>query len=274
MKITKSFRHDSVQCFQFGSNPIREPKLYSHIYFVDGLLLDTGHRNMRKEVMSTVRDLPVSQIYITHHHEDHSANLGVLRDHFRCPTYSSWLCTQFMTAPPPISFAQWLSWGRADPDLQLIAEDRQLRTEHFLFEVIPIPGHAADMVALYERSKGWLFSSDLYVYHYIRYFMRAESMREQIASIKNILQLDFEVLFCSHNPQISGGKEKLLKKLQFFEDFYGQAASWYQKGYPAHRIFREMGLKENWQVRVLSQGNLSTMNMVRSVIRDEQRPQA
>ena len=88
--------------------------------------------------------------------------------------------------------------------------------------------------------------------------------------MKKVLTLDFEVMLCSHNPQFKNGKNRLEKKLQFFEDFYGEVAKLNHQGYSISSIIREMNLKRSWQIRILSLGELSTINMVRSVIRDEE----
>jgi len=65
-------------------------------------------------------------------------------------------------------------------------------------------------------------------------------------------------------------KERLKAKLQFLEDFYAKVSTLHQEGYTPQAIFNTLQLKENWQVKLLSGGDLSAMNMVRSVILDEQ----
>ena len=270
MKLTSSFKHDGIQGFKFGSWPFGKPKLFVHTFFVDGLLIDTGHSNMRKEVMQTLSPLEVNQIFITHHHEDHSGNLIAFQNHFKCPTYASSLCVELMKNPPPISFAQWLAWGKTAPNFNIIPEDKTINTPNHQFDLIPIPGHAIDMLGLYEKNKGWLFSGDLFVNDYIRYFMRNESMATQIESIKKVLKLDFEILMCNHNPQLNGGKKRLQNKLNFFEDLYGKVSDLHQKGFSVNAIIKALKIKRSTFIRILSTGNLSTVNMIKSIIRDEQ----
>ncbi len=270
MKQSLTFKHKEVQCFKFGSNPLGKPKMFSHIYYVDGLMIDTGHSNMQKEIFGCIKDLPVEQLFITHHHEDHTGNLAVFQAHFSCQTYSSPLCAEIMKNPPNISPAQKMTWGNRPANFNLIAKEGSLQTPNYSFEIIPIPGHAADMVCLYEANKGWLFSADLWVSSYIKYFMRAESMQEQIESIRKVLKLDFNILFCSHNPQFENAKNKLERKLQFFEAFYEKVSRWYHKGLSPKAILSQMGLKSDWQIRLMSLGELSTLNMIRAVVRDEE----
>lgn len=270
MKLASTYDHQGVQIFKFGSWPFGQPKMFCHCFFVDGLLIDTGHRNMQKEVLQALGGLKVDQIFITHHHEDHTGNVAELQAKFACPAFASAKCVELMKDPPPISFAQWLTWG-ARPAFPGLSETMdRLSSANYDFEVYPIPGHAEDMLCLYEREQGWLFSADLWVSDRIRYFMRPESVREQIQSIRKILELDFEVLFCSHNPQFKGGKQRLANKLQFFEDFYGKVATLYHQGMKPNQIMKTLGLKENWNIRLTSGGELSTLNMITAVIRDEQ----
>lgn len=244
--------------------------MFVHMFFVDGLLIDTGHYNMRKEILNTLQQLNVQQLFLTHHHEDHTANAGLLSQHFNCTVYASKKCAELMKHPPKISFVQQLIWGKAQAFISVITKDDYIETPNHRFDIIAAPGHAIDMVCLLEKNKGWLFSADLWVANRIKLLMSAESMAQQIESIKHILHYDFEVLFCSHNPQFSNGKTCLQQKLQFLQDFYGQAAYLYQQGNSAKAIFKKMNLKENKWVKFLSGGELCRLNMVLSVIRDEE----
>lgn len=268
MVISNAFKHDDVLGLKFGYQPIGKPSLYTHIYFIDGLLIDTGQRKAQKSILAEVQKLEVDQMFITHHHEDHSGNIVEIRELFSCDAFASELCCQMMKDPPEISLAQKLTWGDRESYDELIPKKDSIETPKFNFQIIPIPGHADDMVALYEPDMGWLFSADLYINSYIDYFLENESMQEQINSIQKILKLDFNEMFCSHKPQLTNGKRQLTKKLGFLESFFGDVSTLYQKGYSSSGIFKELGLKENWFVKFLSGGKLSKLNMVKSVIRD------
>lgn len=268
MFVHDHFQHDDVRAFRFGYHPLGKPTMFVHCFLVDGLMIDTGQSQARQAILDTLGQQPVEQIFITHHHEDHTGNLPQLRAQFGCPTYSSARCAEMMQDPPRISLAQKLVWGERPPDHDLTPIEDVLETSKHRFELIPIPGHAEDMVALYEPDRGWLFSADLYVHHRIKYFMASESMLGQIQSLKRVLALDFEVLFCAHNPQMAGGKDKVHQKLTFFEDFYGQVGQLHDQGYRTKAIFRQMELDEKWFTRILSGGHLSGLNMVRAAVRD------
>ena len=91
-----------------------------------------------------------------------------------------------------------------------------------------------------------------------------EIMKDQIESLKKITALDFDSLFCAHNPQLQNGKAKLQSKLQFLEDFHGRIKGFQTKGLDVNAIINEMGLKENYFMKAFCMGNLCMKNMVRS----------
>lgn len=63
-------------------------------------------------------------------------------------------------------------------------------------------------------------------------------------------------------------ESKLHQKLLFLESFFYNVASLYSQGYSESEIFKALGLKENIKIKYLSHGQLSKMNMVKSVIND------
>lgn len=268
MKVVETFHHKEIKGFKFGRSLFGKPTFYSHIYFIDGLLIDTGHRKMSKSIFATIKDLPVEQIFITHFHEDHSGNIAMLQNHFDCPVYGSQKCSEIMKAPPAISWSQKMAWGDRPSYKQIIPSESSIKTSDYNFTIYDTPGHAVDMVVLYEPSKKWLFSADLYVNSFIGYFLREESLVQQINSITEVLKLDFDVLLCGHNPQLKNGKAKLQKKLSFLQKFNDNVVIEYKKGKNAKEIMKVLNLREFRQVKVLSRGALSRENMVASAIRD------
>ena len=268
MVISESFQHKEVTGFKFGYHPFARPYLFVHAFYVDGLLIDTGQRKAIKEVMAATQGLDVQQIFVTHHHEDHSGNIPQLRQMHDCPAYAPAMTCEMMKVPPRMSFPRRLLWGVREPYNDLIPVSGQVKTNKYCFEVISTPGHAPDMAVLFEPDKKWLFSADLFVNTYIGYMLDDESIAAQIESTRKILKLDFEVMFCAHNPQLKQGKDQLAKKLNFLESFFDKVATQHQKGLSAKQIMKRLKLKEDWLVRTISGGQLSKLNMVKSVIRD------
>ncbi|MEL7006494.1 MAG: MBL fold metallo-hydrolase [Bacteroidota bacterium] len=256
MISSESFNFQEIECFRFGYNPIGKPFLFVNIYFVDGLLIDTGQSKAQKAILGTLERLDVKQIFITHHHEDHTGNILTLRDKFKCQVLASPRCCEVMKAPPPLSLAQKLVWGVRPSYSDLISTEEVLTTDNNRFSLIPIPGHAEDMVALYEPNMGWLFSADLYINSYIGYFLKSESIDQQITSLKKVLNIDFQTLFCSHNHPINDGKQKLDEKLDYLLNFRSKVIELYQQGNNTKQIFKLLKLKEHGFTYLISHGEL------------------
>lgn len=263
------FKYDDILALKYGYSPFFiNPILYTYIYYVDGLLIDTGQSKARKQIISDCSKLSINQIFVTHHHEDHTGNIIPLAKNHHCKVYGSKLCKEIMQVPPKISLAQKLVWGNRENYNEITAINKEIKTPQYTFEIIPIPGHAKDMLALYEPNKGWLFSADLYINSYIDYFIDNESVLQQINSIKKIIKLDFKVLFCSHNPQLNKPQNQLIKKLYFLESTFEKVEKLHKKGKSISSIQKELKLKENYFVKTLSGGKLSKRNMITSIIRD------
>ena len=271
MVVFEKLEHDDVLGLRFGHKLIGRPKLLVYLYYIDGLLIDTGQSKLRSRILRETQELEVDQMLITHYHEDHSGNILPLKERYQCTVYASDSCSQMMKDPPKISWVQKMTWGDREPVADLKPVGPELRTPKYHLEVMPIPGHSPDMIALYEPNRRWLFSADLYIHSYIGYFLRNESILEQINSLKMALKLDIEILFCSHQPLLSNPNEHLRKKLNFLESFYSKVATLRGQGFDARGIFKAMGLKENRFVKTLSGGQLSKMNMVESALRDHDR---
>lgn len=273
MVVREKLKYEDVLGFKYGYTPIGKPFLNTYIYFIDGLLIDTGQSNARQKIISDTNQLAIDQIFITHYHEDHTGNIKAIAKQNQCKVYGSKICSELMKNPPKISFAQKLGWGNRPNYNEIISQEKEIKTDRYTFQIISIPGHAADMIALYEPEKKWLFSADLFINSYISYFLYNESIMDQIISIKKILKLDFKVMFCSHNPQLTEPKEKLKKKLSYLENTFEDVQSLYSKGYSKGQIFKSLKMKENWLVKTLSLGQLSKLNMVHSIIRDIEKKQ-
>ncbi len=263
---------DPIQRFRWTSYLLgrRRYQMSVQAYFVDGLLIDTGPGILQAEVLADLSRLPIEQIFLTHHHEDHTGNLAALTaTQPEIPIYAHPKCAEIIQNPPAVSLVERLTWGihTAVQGIQPVGDT--LSTFKYQFTPIYTPGHAIDHLVLHEPNEGWLFSGDMYVHPYIAYFVANECMATQIASLKKMIALDFDRMLCSHSTEQRNGKALLQQKLQFFQTFSGRVLHWHQQGYPAKDIMRKMKLKERWMVRLLSGGWLSALNMVQSVVRAE-----
>lgn len=266
MKIVKKFEHGPVQGFRLGYSPIRwvEP-LSVCFYYIDGLLVDTGQRHMQKEVGELVKPLAVQQVFLTHHHEDHSGNVRFLKDQLQVPVYASKLAAEKVANSFPVLPYEQFWFGKIEPCPELTLVPEQLETNDYRFDVIATPGHSADLCILYEPNEGWLMAGDLYIGK-LKIFRKGENIRQHIETTKRILGLDFDVIFCGHNPVFKEGKQALVAKLEYLETIYGNVATLNRKGMSVKEIQRALRMKESSLIKLFTFWDVSVRNIIQSVV--------
>ncbi len=266
MGFIKEYRFGRVQAFETGRGYWgKEPLITAFCYLVDGVMIDTGIRHARKQVLQAHRLWPVHKVCLTHPHEDHSGNAAAMRGLWGVPVYGHALCVQKMAAPFSILPYQHLLLGKSDPvemeELPAVVDGETLK-------IVPIhtPGHCKDHTCYLVPEEGWLFSGDLFLGDAIKYFRSDEDLGAQIQSLRKVAALDFENLFCAHNPQPLEGKAHIVSKLSFLEDLYGNIAHLHSSGMGPKGIMRNLGIKDRWVVGCMTMGNVSASNMVRSAL--------
>lgn len=239
------------------------------MYYLDGLLVDTAQRHMQPEVLDFLRPLPVQQIVLTHYHEDHSGNADFLRKQFQVPLYASQLTAERVAHSFPILPYEHFWFGQIEPCSDVLPLPAQIHTEHYQFQCMHTPGHSDDHHILYAPKEGWIFSGDFYIGK-LKIFRRGENIRQHMQSARLVLNLDFDTLFCGHNPVFKGGKSALQAKLTYLETIYGKVEDLYRQGKPEGTIQKELQMKETILVKFLTFQDASVRNIIRSVIENIQ----
>ncbi len=161
---------------------------------------------------------------------------------------------------------QHVFWGPAD---QVEVEHYQelIESGGYTFRPLHCPGHSKDMSCFFVEEEGWLFSGDLCLADKVKFFRVDENFAEQIDSLTKLLDYDFDKLFCSHRPCMKNGKERVKGKLEFMHDLAGQVINLKKKGLEDKEILRRLVKKESWAIKIITLGNASAANMIRSAIR-------
>ena len=265
MNVVKTDHFDSVQMIQLGYSPIGSPLMSVFMYVVDELIIDTAQHHMATVVMGLLREQNISRIVLTHHHEDHSGNAAMIGRQHAIPVIGHPLAVEKLRLNFPILPYQRLVWGKAPPVSATPLAD-VVETNRFAFKTVHTPGHSKDHIVLFEKQRGWLFSGDLYLGERIKFFRADEDFGDQIISLKKLMKLDFDVLFCGHNPCLKNGKQKIRYKLQFLEDLYGRVRSFLREGLSEKAIIRKLDVRRDRLVKWLTLGNISYANMIKSAI--------
>ncbi len=260
------FGKGEIEAFELGYGPIGRPFMTVFFYLMDGILIDTGQSNMRKDFVELVRDRRIDRVLLTHHHEDHSGNVLPIQKIKNVPVYGHPLTAEKLKKGFRIMPYQIYTWGKADK-VEIEHLPPQIETERFSFITIHTPGHSKDHTVFLEKERGWLFSGDLFLGPRIKYFRADEKLKDSIESLRKVLQYDFETLFCSLNPQPRNGKQMLQRKLENLEDLYGKVEKLVHEGYDEKSIIKIMG-EEIKLIKYITFGNVSRAHMIGAAIRD------
>ena len=268
MNKVETEQFGDIEAIRLGYGPIGPPFMSVYLYVLDGLVIDTGQRNMQKTVIELLGEKNLHRILLTHHHEDHSANASALCRHHHIEASGHPLTAQKMATGFRILPYQRFIWGRSE-NINLSPLGPAVESNRYKFVPVHTPGHSKDHTVFWEETNGWLFSGDLYLGQRIKFFRSDEKIFDQIESLKKVLQLDFDALFCAHNPCPQNGKSKLKLKLQFLEDVVGQVQKLKDTGMNHKAIFKRMDDGKDKWVKLMTMGNVSFANMLRSACQSD-----
>lgn len=241
------------------------PLMSVRCYAFDGLMIDTGLYAKRAAILDFAAEHRVERCAITHHHEDHSNNAGPLKD-AGIPVHAAPSTGALVRRGFSTHLYQRLVWGRARPT-ELAPLPERIETEHHRLEVIPAPGHCDDQVVYLERDQGWLFSGDAFLAERVKVFRRDEDFDRTVETTRRLAALDFDALFCAHRPVPTGGKAAMARKLQHLEDLGGEARRLHATGLSEREITRRLLPRGSWATVLVTLGDASGRNLIRSILR-------
>lgn len=242
------------------------PIMTAWCFHVGDVLIDCCTRHLREPLLADLQKRPLSVLLVTHHHEDHSANAAAIKERFNVrifghPHTAAQLRHSFKIKP-----YQHLAWGKCDPvTLEILPS--VIESGPYTFEPVHTPGHSLDHTVFLEKNNGWLFSGDLFLGTKIKFFRSDEVLEDQLSSLKKVLTLDFQDLFCGHRPTLGSGKELIREKLDFLENFYGSVKELYLQGFTRKEITRHLDPVNERGVKWITLNDACFSHMARSAFR-------
>jgi glyoxylase-like metal-dependent hydrolase (beta-lactamase superfamily II) len=266
--------HGEVRYLRMARTAFGRALYWTGVYFVDGLLIDTGPPNVRREVARLFAELGVRQCVTTHHHEDHSGNHALLSALGITPLGHASGVARLAAPPPMRDLYRRVTWGSPAPARVAPIGD-VLETPAHRFEIIHTPGHADDHVALFEADRGWLFTGDLYLAPRLKVLRDDEDVHAMIVSLRRLVALAPAVVFCQHRGALDDGAELLRRKLEFLVELGGRIAALRERGLGEEEIARALpGDDLMW--RLWTGGHFAKRHFVRAFLRPdgrEERPE-
>lgn len=234
------------------------------IYFMDGLLIDTGTIRKKQELTPVFETWNIDQVVLTHHHEDHSGLAYWLQTEKNVRLFSHQLGIEKGAAKSRLPYYRYFFWGPKRP-YNADKVGKILETENYTWETIHTPGHAKDHIALYNREKGWMFGGDLYVQRQPKSIFSFESIPELIQSLQKILTYDFTTYMCSHVGIIQDGRKAIQGKLDYLLSIQSKIMHLHEQGWSFSEIKKKL-FPERHMLQYLSLFDNSPTHIIRSII--------
>lgn len=266
---------------------IPEP-FWTSIYYVDGLLIDSGPpaalKDFEKFVDGINSDRGIEKVLLTHWHEDHSGGASYLSEELELPVYIHENGLEKVRNGFTYPDYRKLAWGGPlQPALgvQSINFDTiSTKTEKYTFDLKHIPGHSTDLVALIESDEEWAFVSDSIVPRYQMIFREKEkdfgenmepvqdNMQEIHSSLKKIQRKIADMgelrIFTAASGEFEGQKI-LSKNIQEIEDLHEKVHEYKNQGLKKEEIVEKI-FGEEHPVGVLTDHGLSRLNLIKSLL--------
>ncbi len=241
-------------------------RLKVYTYFVDGLLVDTGPSKFAREYIEFFQSQQIRQAVLTHYHEDHSGNAPWL-DNYDIPLYIHPKALDICRQDTHLPLYRHFFWGerRGFDPLPLGA---LLNGKNSDWQVIETPGHSPDHVAIYNRERGIVFTGDLVVTPKPKLILRYESIPQIISSLRKLVQLDFQTVFCAHAGPVANGKEMINTKLNYLENLTGEVLKLHQQGWTVPMIKKKL-FPKTVLLTYVSRKEWAAEHIIESIIRDK-----
>lgn len=258
--------YEQVTRISMSRFPEAKPPYCVSAYLVDGLLIDSGPAHTAEELTDFLKDKGVKTLVNTHHHIDHIGANALIKERCGAELLAHPLAVDKIGQPATLIPWQEHVWGYPIPTQAKEIGD-SVTTPHFRFEVIHTPGHTCDHICLFERSKGWLFSGDLFITTRPTVVRIEENQWQAIASLNRVKDLMPRVLFPAAGTRIITDPLAALEQtIQYLEDLGHKVTQLSDKGLSPGEIRQQIFGDETPLVRSTQQV-VSSENLVKSYLK-------
>ncbi len=241
-------------------------------FLVDELLIDTGHRHQRREVLDLLAGRRLRAIALTHHHEDHTGNAGPLAARHDCPVYLArpeLLATEGLDRLP---LYRRFFWGRPAPYVPEPMPD-ELDTGSRSLLALRTPGHSATHTVLFDPDSGLALVGDLFLSERLTPTMPREQPSVLAASLRSLADLGPRRIANAHGKLIDHPEACLRRKADRLDTAAERVRSLHRSGASEAEIIARVFPSPSRHDRIsawMSLGDYSYGCFVRGCLRDSQ----
>ncbi|MRI33446.1 MBL fold metallo-hydrolase [Endozoicomonas sp. OPT23] len=209
-------------------------------YRIGDTLIDCGPLRQWQFVRPFIAEKDVRQLLITHFHEDHTGNIKNIHDEFDVLASGHERTVRQLKKGFSITLLEKIFWG-STPKIAIQPFPERIELDDGS-QIIPIhvPGHCHDMQCFFVPEKGYMFTGDLYIASAVKFLHEKENLGQQIDDIRNVLNYDFQTMFCPHRGVVEDGKQALSRKLEYLVELCGNAQHLFGQGMTVKEVTNQL----------------------------------
>jgi len=242
--------NDDITCIKTATERDGKAIMFVYAYLVRDTLSDAGCGNSIDEIREFASKNEINHVYLTHSHEDHVGSLHAFDDGVT-QIYANEMTRKDLIDPQKIGEFFDYVWGQPKPVSEVKIISDTFSVGDLSFEVVPLPGHAADMVGFYEPEKRWFFSSDaIPLPSKKKIAMPEENIPLMVATMEKIRDMDIEILFDSHRGPIDSPRAHIQTRIDYINMIQKEAQVLHESGKSIDEIQETLGLDGPWYLEM------------------------
>ncbi len=245
-----------------------KPLYWSTAYWLDGLLIDTGPAATAAELVRVLQQVPVTQIALTHAHEDHIGGLGALRKRYPdIPIYAAERAQPILQDPAQLQMQLYrrLMWGTPTPVEEIVPLNEVgdvVRTPRYTLRAVETPGHSREHVCYFEPSQHWIFAGDAYISGRDRSWAREYDLLGVIGSLQTLAGMEIERLFPGSGNVRRSPTNDILDKIAYLTQLVRDVDRLEAAGMRSEEIATQFFGKEDVNLSFWTQRQFSALHLV------------
>jgi ribonuclease/clavin/mitogillin len=224
------------------------------------VMIDAAFAGVAGELGAWLAAHPLAGAIVTHAHEDHSGNVGLLAAR-GIPVQMAGDTERRLRTPERIGLYRRWTWGARH-----ILTHATSPFTHDALALRPAPGHSADHHVVWDRERGTVFGGDLFIGVKVRIAHHDEDLRRQVRTLRAIADIGPERFFDAHRGKLEDPVAQLRAKADWIEETIAAIEERVRAGMDDTAIRTAVLGPEDLTGRA-SFGDYSRLNFVRSVRR-------
>ena len=255
---------ENVQGIWLETRRSRAARLGVYVFRAGPYLIDSGFSHARRQLLSWPEIDRARACLLTHHDEDHVGNAAALVHRGLTVMARPEVIDEAGRAEHLPLYRRWI-WGTAPPsEIEPMTGD--FESSGWRFVPLHTPGHSINHYIFHEPERKLVFSGDLYISRRVPVAKPDEDPLELVVSLRRVLALQPDVMFCAHRGRIERPAEALTRKIEWLEEVIGRARELADRGLALDEI-RKRVLGREGLIRYFSRGEYTKRNLIETVLR-------